>query len=91
MKPSRFFLFTTLFFATAAQAATGEEPRMNMETFSPATAPNHPMPEFRLPDLGGDKVWGSRFSTTPRGGARYGTGYETRQSLGARGAHDRDR
>lgn len=77
--------FTVLLFATAAQAAPRDEPKVNEEAASPVTALYPPPPESRLPDLGGDREWGSRFSTTPRGGARYGTGYEARQGLGARG------
>jgi len=85
MRSSRFLLFTALLFATAVQAEPRDEPKVSEEVVSPLAAAYPPPPESRLPDLGGDRDWGSRFSTTPRGGARYGTGYEARQGLGARG------
>jgi len=91
MRPSRFLLFTALLFATAAQAAPSDEPRAKGEV--PVVATYQPPPESRLPELGGNVEWGSRVGTAqnPPSGARFGTGYETRQDLGARGVRGRGR
>ncbi len=93
MRPSRFLLFTTLLFATAAQAAPSDEPRANGETVSQVVAAYPTLPDSRLPEFGGNAEWGNRAGTeqNPRGDVRYGTGYEARQGLGARGVRGRGR
>ncbi len=93
MSSSPFLLFTALFFAMAAQAASSDEPRMNGEAVPPAAAAYPTLPDFRLPEPGSSTEWGNRAGTRqyPRGDARYGTGYEARQGLGARNERDRGR
>lgn len=90
MSSRRFHLFTALFFAAAVQAASGDGPRANGETVSPAVL-RLPTPDSRLPDPGGDQDWGGRGGERPRDSARYGTGYEARQVVGSQGRRGRGR
>ena len=91
MRSSRFLLFTALLIAPAAHATAEEEPVLNGAVISAATSPHQPVDETRRPGAGENTVWGSRNDGKARGDARYGTGYEARQRLGARGGRGRGR
>lgn len=93
MRSNRFLPFTVLFFATAAQAAPSDETKVYGENVSRVVAAYPTLPDSRLPEHGGNAEWGNRAGTmqNPNGDARYGTGYETRHGLGARGVRGRGR